>query len=193
MSLIIPVDGEISLRLVAPEHAEEIVPVVRANIGYVGKWLPWCTDAYDVEGCREWAKASLRGFGERRQLPLSVLENGRVVGGCGWTDWRQEHRPDWNLMASSADIGYWLAEDVAGRGIMTRCVARLLDYAFSEVGLDRVTIRAEPDNRRSCGVPERLGFTHEGTLRHIARWGDRWVDHRLYAILREDWRGLTSD
>ena len=93
---------------------------------------------------------------------------------------------------ASADIGYWLIEDAQGRGIMTRVAHALVDYAFNDHGLHRLTIRAEPDNRRSWGVAERLGFRHEGTFRHVCRWNDRWVDHKLYAMLADDWRDLNG-
>ncbi|MEO1236454.1 MAG: GNAT family protein [Planctomycetota bacterium] len=192
MSLAIPVDDEVSLRLVAPEHAEEITAVARANVEYVGRWLPWCTEKYDVEGCRAWALSSLRGFGERKQLPLSVLEHGRVVGGCGINDWRQQTNADWDHAVAWGEIGYWLAEDATGRGIVTRCVRRLLDYAFDEIGLERMVIRVEPDNARSRAVPERLGFTCEGTSRRVAVWKGRPVDMRVYSMLADEWRAAAG-
>ncbi|MEM1109868.1 MAG: GNAT family protein [Planctomycetota bacterium] len=186
MSLVIPVDDNVSLRLVAPEHAEEITAVVRANVEYIGKWLPWCTEKYDVAGCRAWAEASLRGFGERKQLPLSVLEHGRVVGGCGLVKW-QQGEPFEGYRVGSAEIGYWLAEAATGRGMITRCVSQLVDYAFDELGLDRLEICVDPDNRRSRSVPERLGFIEEGTTRGVAVWHGSRVDLCVYSIIRNEW------
>jgi hypothetical protein len=41
----------------------------------------------------------------------------------------------------------------------------------------RVEIRAAPANARSRAIPERLGFTQEGTLRQVERGGDRYLDN----------------
>jgi hypothetical protein len=53
----------------------------------------------------------------------------------------------------------------------------------------RVEIRAAPENARSRAIPERLGFTQEGTLRQVERVGDRYLDNVVYAMLAEDWKG----
>jgi RimJ/RimL family protein N-acetyltransferase len=53
----------------------------------------------------------------------------------------------------------------------------------------RVEIRAAPENARSRAIPERLGFTQEGTLRQVERVGDRYLDNVVYAMLAEDGKG----
>ena len=53
----------------------------------------------------------------------------------------------------------------------------------------RVEIRAAQENARSRAIPERLGFTQEGTLRQVERVGDRYLDNVVYAMLAEDWKG----
>ena len=64
-----------------------------------------------------------------------------------------------------------------------------MDHAFSVWDLNRVEIRAAPENLRSRAIPERLGFTEEGTLRQAERVGDRYLDNTVYAVLAEDWKG----
>jgi ribosomal-protein-serine acetyltransferase len=71
---------------------------------------------------------------------------------------------------------------------MTRSVAALVRYAFEVYGLNRVEIRVGTENGRSRAIPERLGFSHEGTL-HAAEWvSDRFIDHEVYGLLVDDWR-----
>jgi ribosomal-protein-serine acetyltransferase len=85
------------------------------------------------------------------------------------------------------EIGYWLAEECQGRGIMTACCRTLVDFVFREYGLHRVEIRAAVGNTKSRAIPERLGFTHEGTLREAEWVNDRFVDGAVYAVLEHDW------
>jgi ribosomal-protein-serine acetyltransferase len=84
-------------------------------------------------------------------------------------------------------IGYWLGKTHQGRGTMTRTVGVLLDHAFGTWKLNRVEIRAAPENARSRAIPERLGFRQEGTLREAQRIGDRYLDDVVYAMLGSDW------
>jgi ribosomal-protein-serine acetyltransferase len=51
--------------------------------------------------------------------------------------------------------------------------------------LQKVDIRCASGNRRSRAIPERLGFTHEGTLRQAERVYEAWFDHEVYALLLE--------
>lgn len=187
MSFILPVDQDLSLRLLEPHHVDEVFAIIDANREHIGQWMPWASVTRSVQDTREFAQRALEEFAERKQLALTVLERGRVVGGTGWTDWKQTVQFE-NLAFASADIGYWLAAEAQGRGIMTRAVRALVHHAFCDRGLHRLTIRCEPANERSCAVPRRLGFRHEGTMRHIARWDGRWVDHELFSMLAEDWQ-----
>jgi len=83
-------------------------------------------------------------------------------------------------------VGYWLAEEHEGRGLVTRAVSALIDHGFSELNLHRVEIRAATNNARSRAVPERLGFTQEGVLREADVVGDEYVDLVVYGLLATD-------
>lgn len=49
--------------------------------------------------------------------------------------------------------------------------------------LQRIDIRCATNNTKSRAIPERLGFTHEGTLRRAEKVYDQWYDHEVYALL----------
>uniref|UniRef100_A0A942Y915 GNAT family N-acetyltransferase n=1 Tax=Neobacillus citreus TaxID=2833578 RepID=A0A942Y915_9BACI len=70
----------------------------------------------------------------------------------------------------TAEVGYWLAAEGRGRGIMTDAVTAVLDHAFlpapeGGLGLFRVQWTAAPENVGSRRVAERVGFRFEGVLR----------------------------
>jgi ribosomal-protein-serine acetyltransferase len=187
MSFCLKVDDAISLRLHEPRFAEEVYRVAIANRDHINRWMPFLCDSYDLEASFEHARGCLKGFAERKQITLTVLEHGRVVWSTGWTDWNQQSRFDGRLEFATADIGYWLAEDACGRGIMTRAVRAMTKLAFESYGLKRLTIRAEPENEQSWRVAERAGYSFEGTLCGVATFDGRSMNHKLYSMLAEEW------
>lgn len=178
------VDDDLSLRLFEPQHAEEIFVVVDANRQHLSRWLPWADTTTEPEHLRAFAESMLKAFAAGTDIALTILEHGKVVGGIGLKISRRS-----DVQLADADIGYWLAADAQRRGIMTRSVRAVTDYAFEQLHLLRLTIRAEPDNTGSCGVPRRLGWRHEGTMLGVCYWKGRRVDHELYALLAEEWKG----
>jgi ribosomal-protein-serine acetyltransferase len=63
----------------------------------------------------------------------------------------------------------------------------LTDYAFNELKLDKVEIRVAVENKKSRGIPERLGFVSEGCIRQAEWLYDHYVDHIVYGMLAKDW------
>ncbi|MDP9371062.1 MAG: GNAT family N-acetyltransferase, partial [Chloroflexota bacterium] len=46
--------------------------------------------------------------------------------------------------------------------------------------------------RKSCAIPERLGFAREGTLRQVEWLYDHFVDHHVYGMLAAEWGGAAG-
>ena len=66
--------------------------------------------------------------------------------------------------AMFASVGYWLDQDYAGRGVMPRAVAMVIDHCFFTAGLHRIEIAIRPENSNSLRVVEKLGHPR-GRLR----------------------------
>jgi ribosomal-protein-serine acetyltransferase len=147
------------------------------------RWLPWAP-TQTLEATRAFIRMSSKQVAENDGLQAVILERERIIGTIGY------HRVDWVHRATS--IGYWLAEDAQGHGTMTLAVSALLDWAFERWNLHRVEIRAAVENHRSRAIPERLGFTQEGTLRHAEFVRGRYLDHVVYSMLAEEWGSRTA-
>ena len=87
---------------------------------------------------------------------------------------------------SSASIGYWVVEGVAGRGITPTAVALATDYCLQSAGLHRIEICIRPENRASLRVVEKLGFRYEGLRRRYIHINGAWRDHFSYALTGEE-------
>lgn len=166
------------LRLLEPRDADELHALVVANRAHLMPWMPWA-ERQELAGTAGFIALTRRQLADDDGFQTAIVRAGRIVGVVGF------HSVDWPNRATS--IGYWLAADEQGRGTMTRAVRALVDHAFSAWELHRVVIQAAPENRRSRAIPERLGFTEEGTLRAAERVGERYLDSVVYAVLASEW------
>ncbi len=85
----------------------------------------------------------------------------------------------------TAELGYWLAEPFWNKGIMTRAVRKMLDYAFDRFPLYRIYAEPYTTNPASARVLEKAGFHREGILRSSVFKDGRVLDQWLYAKIRE--------
>ena len=120
-----------------------------------------------------------REASEGRLQPFVIETEGRLVGqmhlfGIAWGSLR------------SASAGYWIAESVAGQGIVPFALAAACDHAFLVLGLHRVEVNIRPANAASLRVVEKLGFREEGLRRHYLHIDGQWRDHRSFAMTTED-------
>lgn len=92
-----------------------------------------------------------------------------------------------------AELGYALATEYQGQGLMTEALNLLLADLFFRTSLERVEARCAVDNVPSRKVLEKLGFRREGTLRDYFVLDGRRVDNYLYAILRRDYVTPAAD
>jgi ribosomal-protein-serine acetyltransferase len=162
------------LRLLEEADGEELYGLVEANRSYLAEWLPWA-GAQTLEGTLEFIRKTCKQFEDNDGLQGGLVLDGRMIGACGLLGIEWEAR--------KTGIGYWLAEEHQGRGLMTRAVQAMSDYAFDELDLNRVEIHVGTENRKSRAIPERLGFHQEGVLRDYERVGDRYLDIVVYALL----------
>jgi len=88
--------------------------------------------------------------------------------------------------ANSAYLGYWIAREFAGRGIMPTALAMVIDHCFGDAGLHRVEANIRPENAASRRVVEKLGFRLEGTRARYIHIAGAWCDHLSYALTVED-------
>jgi RimJ/RimL family protein N-acetyltransferase len=93
---------------------------------------------------------------------------------------------------STAEIGYWVARGVRGRGIATRAARLVSRWAVLEFGVQRLELVAHIDNVASQRVAERVGFTREGVLRSYTTMGCGTSDVVMFSLLPRDLDGAAG-
>lgn len=86
----------------------------------------------------------------------------------------------------SCTMGYWVIEEVAGRGFTPTAVALAGDHVLGELGLHRIEINVRPENHASLAVVRKLGLRDEGMRSRYLHIDGDWRDHRSFAVLAEE-------
>jgi RimJ/RimL family protein N-acetyltransferase len=173
----IELGGGAFLRALTPDDAPMVFATVDRERARLRPWLPWVDRSLGPADTRGFLEATAATDG--REYIFGIWAADGFAGAMGLhTD--PGHR--------SAEIGYWIDAAHEGQGLVTRSARALVTVAFGGLGMHRVWITADPRNRRSCAVAERLGFVLEGVRREDTLTDGRFRDTALYAILDREWR-----
>lgn len=176
---IVPVDVDVELQILEEWDAQGLYRLIDCNRAYLRQWLPWVDYETSVADSRRFVRRCLQHYLDNEGFTLGIHFHGQMVGVIGY------HSIDWP--SRKVEIGYWLSADAQGKGIMTRACRAVIRYAFGKLLLNRVTILCATGNLRSRAIPERLGFTQEGTLREAEWLYDHFVDLTIYSMLAREW------
>jgi ribosomal-protein-serine acetyltransferase len=174
----LPIAEGAVLRVWDESHAAELTAVIAANREHLARRLPWA-ESYGFEDSVDYLARKRAQVEADDGFEGAIVLDGRIVGGAGF------HGVDW--LNRSTSIGYWLAAEAQGRGLMIGAVRALIDHAFGVWELHRVVIEVVVDNQRSRAIPERLGFRQEAVLREAKLIRGRYEDALLYAMVAPDW------
>lgn len=144
---------------------------------YMREWLPFVDTTRGVEDTGNFVKHVL----ESEDLQFTICYKDQFVGLIGFKDTDKDNK--------KTEIGYWLSQYAQGKGIMSKSVFKLLEYAFNDLSMNRVQIKVAVGNHKSRRIPERLGFQLEG----IERDGELLVDGiftdiAVYSLLKREFQ-----
>ena len=98
----------------------------------------------------------------------------------GWINFYNEHH-------AIAGLGYILAREQRGQGLVGEAVEAMLDHGFKTLKLHRVYLDIDPQNEPSVAVAERAGFRREGLFKKSFFRDGEYLDSVFYAMLFEEW------
>lgn len=116
---------------------------------------------------------------EDETFVFAITADNKVVGSIGV--FRQE-----NIHRQTAELGYYVAEEYWGKGIMTKAVKQICEYVFDKSDIIRIYAEPFAYNIASCRVLEKAGFRYEGTLRSNAVKNGNVIDMKMYSLLKAE-------
>lgn len=116
---------------------------------------------------------------ENDTFAFAITIEGKVIGSIGV--FRQG-----NIHRQTAEVGYYIAEEYWGKGIMTEAIKQICKYVFDKSDIIRIYAEPFAYNLASCRVLEKAGFQYEGTLRKNAVKNGKIIDMKMYSLLRNE-------
>lgn len=173
----------VGLRIIHQRDARTLERLLNSNRSWLQQWEAtypgFIRPSAQILTLKPVIKGLLGAYRAKTGVPFVVTFDGEIVGQLSVS----------SLVGgslSSAQIGYWVAEEFAGRGIIPTAVALAVDYCFTRLGLHRMEICIRPENTASLRVVEKLGFRYEGMRRNYIHIDNKWRDHECFALTVED-------
>ncbi len=133
---------------------------------------------YSIKDARDWLDHTLPMY--RRSKPkkfnLAIVINSQAVGSISLEHLELNHK---------AELGYWLAEQYWGQGIMSAAVAYMTRYGFNKFGLKRIYAKVFVYNKVSQKVLLRNGFSKEGLMRKDVKKENKFIDSVIFAKIKK--------
>lgn len=146
------------------------------EVGPPAGWKPHASEAESLEVIRTI-------FQPAGALAVILKDCGRLVGSAGFVG-----KHEASLGLPSEEIGYSLARDCWGQGLIPEAVTAIIHNAFSQLGYAALWAAYYNDNTKSRRVMEKCGMTYRFSREEeVPQLEETWQAH-YYALTREEWR-----
>jgi ribosomal-protein-alanine N-acetyltransferase len=156
------------LEALRPDHASEVFAFELANRAYFAAFVSDRGDAFFDEFGERYDQLLAERETPRDAYYVLVDDDGSILGRFNLYD----------IEDGTAEVGYRVAERVAGRGVATAGVRELCRLAASEHGVRRLRARTTHENVASQRVLAKAGFVTVGEADVAGRPG-LWLEREL--------------
>lgn len=168
-----------TLTLVSDADAPALAAAYQRNRNYLAPWEPLRPDAFFTgDGQRSIIDAKLALFQAGSEVPWVLADGERIIGTITLT----------GIVRGpflSANLGYWIDGEYAGRGLGTAAVTAVVETARERLGLHRIQAATLLHNAASQRILDKSGFAQIGLAPRYLKIAGRWQDHLLFQRILE--------
>lgn len=173
------VNKDLEMRILEKHHTLPLYNLIIQNKKYLARWMTWIKETTAMTVTEQFITRSLQEFIEAKGTQAGIWYQKELAGCIGYYICQENYQ--------KASIGYWLSEELQGKGIISNCCRYLLDYLFFDRGLEEVEIRCGTENIPSQKIPQRLGFTKDRIIKNAEKIGDLIHDYQVYKMTAAQW------
>ncbi len=173
-------DGALTLRCLERSDETAWLDVRRRHRAWLAPWEASTPPGRDEPPVTfpQLVRRERRQWKDESGYPFVMVHDGALVGRITVSGIR------WGAECGGS-LGYWIAQSHAGRGLTTRAVALVSEFAFGR-GLHRLEIAVRPENTRSLRVARKLGFRDEGLRPSYLFIDGAWRDHLVFGLTQDE-------
>ncbi|MFJ8073297.1 GNAT family N-acetyltransferase [Streptomyces sp. NPDC096176] len=172
-------DDGAELRPLEPWQADEFFAHIERGRDFIGRHVGLPDRAKDAASAREFLQSYADKAAADAGRIYGIWMDGTLVGGVLFRTM--------DPAGGTCEAGCWLEPSAVGRGLVTRAVTVIIDWALGARGLHRVEWRVSSANEPSINVARRLGMTHEGTHREDFLHQGVWQSTEVWSVLASEW------
>ncbi len=183
---LVLVTSRLQLRPLAETDVDDLWPTVSDPT--FPQHMTWAPHK-DKDETLAFIRAMTTALADGVSVTWAIVHEGRAVGTIGFG------RIRWDFAATRidrAEMGYWLARELHGKGLATEAARAVVQFGFDELGLHKITIGCLPDNAASRRVIEKVGFRFVGRQREDVWKDGRWHDQLRYELTVGDWSDVST-
>ncbi|HZC74352.1 MAG TPA: GNAT family protein [Gaiellaceae bacterium] len=170
------------IRCYEPGDAALTKDAIDSSLDHLRPWMPWVeSEPQTLEEKTDLLKSFRAEFDMGRNFVMGIfsLDETEQLGGSGLHP---------RVEPGGLEIGYFIRASATRQGFVTESTAALTRVGFEICGADRIEIRIDPDNEASIGVPLKLGYAEEATLKRRlpGRAGGPLRDVTIFTLFWED-------
>ena len=171
-----------------PLHHHDIDKLLHFSEQQPELWKYSLQPADGLENLKVYIDFALRGIKEETAYPFIVFDKRtqQIAGSTRFYDFQKNH--------NTVQLGYtWYGKEFQGTGLNKQCKMLMLEFAFENIGVDRVEFRADANNERSIAAMKSIGCTVEGILRNNCAAPKGRRDSIVLSILKHEWFGGVKE
>jgi RimJ/RimL family protein N-acetyltransferase len=139
--------------------------------------------AIGAEALRTYLQNAIQARQERKEYAFIVWDKRAksYAGSTRYYDFQPDHL--------CVQVGYtWYGKAFQGSGLNKNCKFLLFRFAFEQMGVERIELRADVNNRRSIEAIKSVGCQPEGILRsHLIKTDGTRRDSMVLSLLKSEW------
>ncbi|BCA39530.1 50S ribosomal protein L7/L12-serine acetyltransferase [Kluyvera ascorbata] len=175
---IITVNDTVTLHAVNESHVTGLFELVMRNKVWLQQTLNWPQFVNSEQDSRQNVQGNMMLHQRGIAKMFLIFVDDTMAGVLSFNQIEPSNKTGY--------IGYWLDEDVQGKGILSASLQAFVRYYAERGEIRRFVIKCRVDNLRSNQVALRNGFALEGCLRQAEFLNGVYYDQNIYALIVDD-------